>query len=62
MKTAESHNAELTGRITFVEMPPIPEECLKFLEAQYAQAQILTGVPVKRSKASADRISVDKDI
>ena len=62
MKTVESHNAELTGRIAFVEMPPIPEEYWKFLELAHAQAALLTGVPVEGSKASVDRVSVDKDI
>jgi hypothetical protein len=60
MKTAESHNADLTGRITFVEMPVIPEEAWKWIEevqkqneAASAKNELLTHVRVEGTETSA---------
>lgn len=64
MKTVEAHNAELTGRITFLQMPPIPEEALEFIEeAQKAaerisgEPQVLTDVPAKRRQGPANGLA-----
>ena len=63
MKTAESHNAELTGCIKFLPMPPLPKEALKFIkEAQLAleklsaKTELLTGVHVEGTTPSTESL------
>jgi hypothetical protein len=54
MKTAESHNAELTGCIHILPMPPLPPEAWQFIEdAQKAMErasasnELLADLPIK---------------
>lgn len=43
VKTVEQHNAELTGRIHFLPIPPLPAEAWKFIEEAQKANEEVTG-------------------
>lgn len=54
MKTAESHNAELTGSIHILPMPPIPAEAWKFIEEAQKANERITGASDAKTKLRPD--------